>query len=147
MRFSGFAHAWRRGFCTLVHSFRMFSLQYWPKNLAIVPFSFQHKCTNCTRLAKYESWGTYQEVELSEKVEVSSQIFHIFSGKNVSGLTIVEQCRYCAADFTGDILTSPVSWRQMQKRILMQTRSSDFNIPASTSLSSTSLPSTLSHCG
>ena len=38
--------------------------------------------------------------------KLSSQIFHIFAGKHVSGLTIVEQCQYLetvyATDFTGE---------------------------------------------
>ena len=54
--------------------------------------------------------------------KLSYQIFHIFAGIDVSGLIIVKQCRYLESvydtDFTGEILTSPVSWRQMQERIL-----------------------------
>ena len=48
-------------------------------------------------------------------------------------MTIVEQCRYLETvydtDFTGEILTSPVSWRQMQKRIqLWRNMSGNINI-------------------
>ena len=54
--------------------------------------------------------------------KISSQIFHLFASKDISQLTIVEQCRYLEAvydtDFTGEILSSPVTWKCMKKRIL-----------------------------
>ena len=54
--------------------------------------------------------------------KLSSQIFHLFASKDISQLTIVEQCRYLETvydtDFTGEILSSPVTWKCMKKIIL-----------------------------
>ena len=54
--------------------------------------------------------------------KISSQIFHLFASKDISQLTIVEQCRYLEAvyetDFTSEILSSTVTWKCMKKRIL-----------------------------
>ena len=56
--------------------------------------------------------------------KLSSQIFHIFAGKDVSELTIIDQCQYLEAVYetnsTGEILTSIDSWRGVQKRILSE---------------------------
>ena len=54
--------------------------------------------------------------------KLSSQIFHLFASKDISQLTIVEQCRYLEdvydTDFTGEILSCTVTWKCMKKRIL-----------------------------
>ena len=55
--------------------------------------------------------------------KLSSQIFHLYASKDISQLTIVEQCRYLEAvydtDFTSEILSSTVTWKCMKKRILV----------------------------
>jgi len=54
--------------------------------------------------------------------KLSSQIYHLFASKDVSKLTIVEQCHYLEAvygtTFTGEILTSADSWRSVKARII-----------------------------
>ena len=54
--------------------------------------------------------------------KLSSQIFHAFAGRDVSELTIIEQCRHLESvyeiNFTSEILTSADSWASIQKRIL-----------------------------
>ena len=62
-----------------------------------------------------------QLVGVSED-KLSSQIFHAFAGRDVSELTIIEQCRHLESvyeiNFTSEILTSADSWASIQKRIL-----------------------------
>ena len=62
-----------------------------------------------------------QLVGVSED-KLSSQIFHAFAGRDVSELTIIEQCRHLESvyeiKFTSEILTSADSWASIQKRIL-----------------------------
>ena len=68
---------------------------------------------------------------------LSSQIFHIFAGKDVSGLTIVGQCQYpetvYATDFTGE--NPDITSFLETESFSLQTRSSELNTPTSTSLS------------
>ena len=54
--------------------------------------------------------------------KLSSQVFKCFAGRDVSNLTIIEQCRYLegvyGTDFTGGVLTTRLSQRDLQKAIL-----------------------------
>ena len=53
---------------------------------------------------------------------LSSQIFLAFGSRDVSQLTIIEQCRYLETvyetNFTGEVLTSADVWRNIHKKIL-----------------------------
>ena len=53
---------------------------------------------------------------------LSSQIFLAFASRDVSQLTIIEQCRYLETvyetNFTGEVLTSAAVWRNIHKKIL-----------------------------
>ena len=73
--------------------------------------------------------SAHQKVELSEEGchtadedKLSSLTFKFFAGRDVSKLTIVEQCQYLegvyCTNFTGKVLTSTVSQRDLQKRVL-----------------------------
>ena len=52
-----------------------------------------------------------------------TNLAHLFASKDISQLTIVEQCRYLEAvydtDFTSEILSSPVTWKCMKKIFLV----------------------------
>ena len=73
-----------------------------------------------------------QLVGVSED-KLSSQIFHAFAGRDVSELTIIEQCRHLESvyeiSFTSEILTSADSWASIQKRILSADRNSELIEP------------------
>ena len=53
---------------------------------------------------------------------LSSQIFLAFASRDVSQLTIIEQCRYLETvyetNFTGEVLSSADVWRNIHKKIL-----------------------------
>ena len=63
-----------------------------------------------------------KRVLLTDDEKLSSQVFKCFAGRDVSNLTIIEQCRYLegvyGTDFTGEALTSRLSQRDLQKAIL-----------------------------
>ena len=54
--------------------------------------------------------------------KLGSQVFRVFAERDVSNLTIVEQCRYLegvyGTNFTGEVLTSRLFLRDVQKAIL-----------------------------
>ena len=56
------------------------------------------------------------------EAKLSTEILHAFASKDVSQLTITEQCRYLETvyetNFTGEVLTSADSWGRIQKKIL-----------------------------
>ena len=56
------------------------------------------------------------------EAKLSTEILHAFASKDVSQLTITEQCRYLETvyetNFTGEVLTSADSWGSIQKKIL-----------------------------
>ena len=59
---------------------------------------------------------------MAENDKLSSQILKSFAERDISNLSIVEQCRYLegvyGTDFTGEIIDSRLSQRDMQKAIL-----------------------------
>ena len=58
----------------------------------------------------------------SDNDKLSSEVLKFFASRDISTLTIVEQCRYLEGvyetDFTAEVLTTTVSKRELQKRIL-----------------------------
>jgi hypothetical protein len=63
-----------------------------------------------------------KRVITADEDKLSSLTLKFFAGIDVSKLTIVEQCRYLEGvyrpNFTGEVLTSIVSQRDLQKRVL-----------------------------
>ena len=63
-----------------------------------------------------------RRVVTADEDKFSSLTFKFFAGRDVSELTIVEKCRYLErvyrTNFTGEVLTTTVSQRDLQKRVL-----------------------------
>ena len=80
---------------------------------------------------------------MAENDKLSSQILKSFAERDISNLSIVEQCRYLegvyGTDFTGEILDSRLSQRDLQKAILAADKAFRLKDCDTHRLSSTSL--------
>ena len=67
-----------------------------------------------------------RRVVTADEDKLYSLTFKFFAGRDVSKRTIVEQCRYLegvyCTNFTGEVLTTTVSQRYLQKRVLTEFR-------------------------
>ena len=91
--------------------------------------------------------GTANRLVGESEGKLSSQIYHMFAGNDVSKLTIVEQCRNLEraydTNFTGDIRMSADSWGSIKKNLLFADKELRVKALILTSPSSISPPSIL----